>query len=224
MVLKFNYCTFIFYVLSYYINCGYEDDFYNLTKGRTYIYYQKKVANDNTFTGTGNKLKDVVYLSVCFTNCGTCCEGDLENMTCLHNDKCISYRNEKIPFVLFHRIISFIWIYATIPILWFISKFLDYKKARCAKCFKKIYEFYSAILIFPYGIVFLIEYLCKKKTTDEEQRVEKNKEKELETLFKQKFFQAEEFQNGVAKTIQKQEGNLSSEEDNIRIEIENIGE
>jgi hypothetical protein len=213
---------YLILLIEYLVSIKCHDDFeyYKLTKGTSFIYYKKKADKDNTITGTGNRLKDVMYRSKCSViNCTTCCEGSLNNLTCLNFQQCYDIQKNKIPFNIYYYMICFIFVYITLPIGWILTKILELKRVIGYNKIKTIFVIYSSILLPPYGIVILVEYLfVKKKGANIQSSLGENND--FVKLFYKKKFQVTEFRNGVAKSIELNE--KKNEYDHQPIEEDNI--
>jgi|LauGreDrversion4_2_1035121.scaffolds.fasta_scaffold476939_1 hypothetical protein len=202
------------------IECHDDYEYYKLTQGTSYIYYKTLNGKENSVTGTGNRLKDVLYLSKCsLIECNTCCEGSINNITCLTYKECYNIQKLKIPYNILFYMNIFIFVYITLPIGWAVSKIMEYKQIRGHAIIKKIFFIYSAILLPPYGIVIFLECLFKKRQLESADSSQNGTDKKYVKLFYKKKFQVSDFQNGIAKNIELEEKNFDSESSPIEDEI-----
>jgi hypothetical protein len=202
---------FIFFQILNFI-CNTE----NLIQPIDYIIYNKKVEIENDVTGTGNKLKDVVYISMCDTfNCPyKCCQGPINSMQCAEKSQCealriLAYKIDTILFILLLQIPYFL-----LGIFYFVLKCLEVKKSPNYIKFRKFFYIYYSIIFPCFGICVLITF-CKKTNIDELLKSETNDSKinNISVLFGKKEFVLENIAG---------EGCFIEKEEEKVIELQNI--
>jgi hypothetical protein len=140
----------------------------NFLEGEYFIDYIKKSNVDNDITGTGNKLKDTTYNSLCvLLNCPfVCCDGPIDQMKCGDAKSCNDYWNLIIEKKTIKIIIIVILPYLLIPIMWLLAHFIHYKNPDLYNKMIKIINIYLGIVLPPYGIIILIDYLRGSKSEE----------------------------------------------------------
>ena len=141
---------------------------------RSSVAYSKHFITDNSITGTGNKLKDITYNSLCNTlKCTTgCCEGILNIMYCGVPENCVKYRDYE-RFVTIMVYFSVAWGVLLIISIWG-SKY-------CDKSCTPFFSYMLIILCLPLSLIICICWCIKSKIdcTKSESNPE-NKEIELD--------------------------------------------
>jgi len=196
--------------------------------GRYFINYIKKSNNDSSITGTGNVLKDTVYLAKCMSlSCDFCCEGSLNEMICGSYADCHLLKNIVMQDAILKILIILIAFYSLIPIGWAILYYLGVKRYKSYNLFKKIYVVYTSLLIPPYGIVKIYDCLFKKNYKEKGGTdIQSFNSKTLVSmeLFHQKTFKAKDYQNGLKKINENYIGNdleiVDELENNINLNIQ----
>lgn len=76
---------------------GFMEDYQYIKFSSDSIYYKLKFMK-NDITGTGNRLKDVPYRTICvLKNCpNICCIGDIDSMVCGGKDQCKEFYDDSI--------------------------------------------------------------------------------------------------------------------------------
>jgi hypothetical protein len=182
--------------------------------GNEFMTYEKVVETDNVITGTGNKLKDVAYRSLCLTlNCdNNCCDGQIEHIKCAKREKCDGYWNKIDNFELMEIIIGVMTPYILAPIFWCITK-LNNKNQLLYDRLTLGFTIYLSIILPPYGITLLVEKFLCKKTNLLNNSKNANFMPNNNVLFSHKDFELENFRSEVANKI-----NMEIENENFVIQ------
>jgi hypothetical protein len=176
-----------------------------------YMTYIKVSEVDNDVTGTGNKLKDIAYISKCVTmQCkNLCCMGSIENMNCGNEDTCQGLRNLIVKKQMIKIVLSVIFFYVIIPIFWIIINCLKANHPDSYEKLNKILLIYTNILLPPLGIISLIELIFCKKKKDKKNLMKIQKPK-IGVLFHLKQFQVDDFQRGISPNSKGKDDEFSS--------------
>jgi hypothetical protein len=210
------------------VYCSTTDENFQISHGANFINYAKRSAIDNDITGTGDKLKDIVYITACMAiECPNhCCQGSISIMTCGTEEICDSFRRLTKNDRNIWLILAISLIYMFIPIGWVVVKCLENRQNSAANILSKIFTFYMGILLPPYGIVIFLERIyCPNKHEYNPEIISENQAKKTERarLFHCKMFQVEDFQNGVAKNYHNMECNTPTnkcEEVNTEVNLD----
>lgn len=207
-------------------------EYENRMGSRSYLNYQKRSELDNDVTGTGNKLKDIAYISACMSlQCEfVCCKGSINEMKCGDKQDCMVYRNKKIKKEIMNVVLTISPFYILIPVFWIISKCAERKENyKVFLTFSKILNVYMCLLLPPYGIVVLLERIFKKNGSSEESKSSRLKgingigrnSRANQKLFQCKEFIVSDFENG-AKENYDERNNISNYDDElVDVEIVN---
>jgi hypothetical protein len=135
-----------------------------------HIIYDPPFQRFNNVTGTGNMFRDNAYNAICMSlNCETgCCSGDTNIMACGALDECNAY----IGYVRAWMIAG-ITIASVILILNIISMIVKCYGRRQSFCeaMKFTLLVVTAIVFFPFFLVYLLTRWCQKGKTVTKQKV-----------------------------------------------------
>jgi hypothetical protein len=127
-------------------------------------YNQKGIpGNENSINGTGNEMKDVVYMSKCLLlKCqSSCCEGSIEEMKCGTQERCDNFLfKENIKKIMYGSALSLMTL-----IIFLLALSGYYAKShpqRSQKILQIILVFIS-IIFFPIAIPIWLVYKLKCK-------------------------------------------------------------
>lgn len=185
-----------------------------------FIYYEKKIYLDNDLTGTGNKLKDVVYLALCKTlKCPyDCCHGPIDQLKCADEVNCKNYKDIAYRLKTVKIIILVLLPYILFSILLGFAKIISYRQPQKYKLFREILNVSYGIIFPPYGICLIIRYFKHKNLDDSFDSTKSSNKmyKNMSVLFGHKEFELEHFKyNHINKD------NIDNDVNNI-LENENV--
>lgn len=145
-----------------------RDLYTTTTKNSKTIVYSKSFDLDNNITGTGNKLEDIAYNSVCEgLQCQSgCCEGIINSMTCGSPDNCKKYYAYKRMI----KIITIVFVIAGALFFFWVMSCCQSKKGDCKgkACDGLLVVIF--LIFLPIIIIYLIFKKCFKNCGEDSAR------------------------------------------------------
>jgi hypothetical protein len=157
-----NFFLILNFLLTFIINTNGESvRKNNFIEADNFFYYTRIFEEENDITGTGNKLKDVVYNSICMSlKCkNICCNGLINEMQCGNKNNCKDYWEAASHKEIIDMILIILCPYLLIPLLWGIVNYSINKYPQTHKIFSKILIIYLGVVIPPYGVILIIDHL-----------------------------------------------------------------
>jgi hypothetical protein len=170
-ILKKNLFTTLIFLILFSLSFSIIENRRNLqnfdyVKFRVDSIYYKLEFIMNDITGSGNKLKDVPYKSLCITkNCpNICCIGDIDSMTCGSIEQCKTFYDayivgnviESVIFPVFFVFIFLIFFY-------FFNKYSNNKPLSALLAFCCIF-----IITIPLVFCYIVKFKPFEKTEKNE--------------------------------------------------------